>query len=240
MSWAYPERSRSNARSCRCRPRPTMPLSGRRPTMPLSERDHADERASNSYPHDMANEVWCLHSHPPVTGPRLEDGTRVRAVVVRVHPFGLGVHLDGGQAFGTSMRRSWVGRVSGALRSTPRWGRPSFSKSWGIRAGATNSDCGCSRSARSCRCRGGPASHRRLLHASRASAPRHWQRRGVGEVGGLSPLRLALTPVLTDGPSPDGPERHRLSVSTSVLQTGRHLATPTVTTGRVFESGLAT
>jgi hypothetical protein len=63
-------------------------------------RGHADERASTSYPHDMANEVWCFHSHPPETGPRLDEGTRVRGVVVCVHRFGLGVHLDGGQTFG--------------------------------------------------------------------------------------------------------------------------------------------
>jgi ribosomal protein S1 len=48
----------------------------------------------------MANEVWCFHSHPPETGARLDEGTRVKGVVVCVHPFGLGVHLDGGQAFG--------------------------------------------------------------------------------------------------------------------------------------------
>jgi hypothetical protein len=48
----------------------------------------------------MANVVWCFHSHPPSTGSRLDEGTRVAGVVVCVHPFGLGVHLDGGRAFG--------------------------------------------------------------------------------------------------------------------------------------------
>jgi len=48
----------------------------------------------------MANEVWCFHSHPPETGPKLEEGILVKGVVVCVHPFGLGVHLDGGQIFG--------------------------------------------------------------------------------------------------------------------------------------------
>lgn len=48
----------------------------------------------------MANEVWCFHSHPPEAGSRFDEGARVRGVVVCVHPFGLGVHLDGGQTFG--------------------------------------------------------------------------------------------------------------------------------------------
>lgn len=48
----------------------------------------------------MANEVWCFHSHPPEPASRLAQATRVAGVVVCVHPFGLGVLLEGGQNFG--------------------------------------------------------------------------------------------------------------------------------------------
>lgn len=59
----------------------------------------------------MANEVRCFHSHPPATGPKLDEGTRVKGVVVCVHPFGLGVHLDGGRTFG-HVNVSVMGRPS--------------------------------------------------------------------------------------------------------------------------------
>lgn len=48
----------------------------------------------------MANEVRCFHSHPSNAVSRLDEGARVTGVVVCVHPFGLGVHLDDGRTFG--------------------------------------------------------------------------------------------------------------------------------------------
>jgi hypothetical protein len=48
----------------------------------------------------MANEVWCFHSHPPGGWARTYEGMHVKGVVVCVHTFGLGVHLNGGRTFG--------------------------------------------------------------------------------------------------------------------------------------------
>ncbi len=58
----------------------------------------------------MSNEVRCYHSHPP-TSPSsdLEAGQAVRAVVVCIHVFGLGVWLPEQAVFGhVNVDLKWV------------------------------------------------------------------------------------------------------------------------------------